>query len=164
MQLCLLNNAEPSAAAQEPATSTTTLLNKGKSREECSLSKGSPLKNGPHSKKFFDTAKLSQPSTSDLLASSGSCLPNESQTSFSRNSDHPLPSPSLQDLPLYSESEGDNDAILSVNLEDDTEDDSNDVALDEVQAVYNIWRQIPEEQNPCASTATFYSAISGVEE
>ena len=159
---CLLNDAQASAV-QEPATSTVTLLNKGKSREECRLSKESPLKNGPHSKLFFDIAKLSQPSTSVLLASSGSCLPNAPQTPSSRNSDHPLPSSILQDPSLYSESEGDNDAI-SVNLEDDTEEDSNDVALEEVQAVYKKWRQTPKEQSPCASTVTFYSAISGAEE
>ena len=79
-------------------------------------------------------------STSDSLASSGSCQPIEPQT----------PS-SLQVPPLYSAREGDNDAIR-VNLEDDTEDDSNDMAL---QDVYNhFWSQIPEEQSPWASTAS----------
>ena len=133
--------SEPSAV-QVPATSTSP-LNKGKSRQDSSLSEDSLLPvNGPHSKNFLDTAKSSQSSTSDSLASSGSCLPNEPQTSSS-----------FQDPPLYSESEGDNDAI-SVNLEDDTDDDSNDMTLEEVQAVYNKWRQIPEEQSPWASTAS----------
>ena len=152
VRLCLLNNAQTSAV-QVPATSTSP-LNKGKSRQESSLSEESLLPvNGPHSKNFLDTAKSSQLSTSDSLASSGSCLPNEPQTSSSHNSDHPLPSSSLQDPPLYSESEGDDDAT-SVNSEDDTDDESNDMALEEVQAVYNKWRQIPVEQSPWASTAS----------
>ena len=137
-------NAQKSAV-QVPATSTSP-LNKGKSRQESSLSEESLL----------DTAKSSESSTSDSLASSGSCLPNELQTSSSHNSDHPLPSSSRQDPPLYSESEGDNDAI-SVNLEDDSDcdDGSNDMTLEEVQAVYNFWRQIPEEPSPWASQASF---------
>ena len=142
LRLCLLNNAQTSAV-HVPATSTSP-QNKGKSRQESSLSEESP-----------------RPSTSGPLASSGSCLPNKPQTLSSHNSDHPLPSPGLQVPPLYSEREGDNDAI-SVNSEDDTEDDSNDVSLEEVQAVYNKWRQIPEEQSPCASTATFYSTVSTI--
>ena len=80
-----------------------------------------------------------QPSAVQVPATSS--LPNE-----------PEPSSSFQ--VLYSELEADND--LSVNLEDDTlaEDDSNDMAPKEVQAVYNLWRQIPEEQSPWASTAS----------
>ena len=143
--LRLRDNAQTSAA-QEPATSTaTSQLNKGKFREECSLSKESPLKNGPHSKKFYDTAKLSQPST---LASSGSYLPNEPQTSSI-----------LRDPPLYSESEGENESAINVSLEDETGDDSNNIALEEVQAVYNFWRQIPEEQCPWASTASLLDKL-----
>ena len=135
MRLCLLN-AEPSAV-QVPATSTSP-LNKGKSRQESTLSEESP-----------------RPSTSDSLASSGSCLSNEPQTSSSHNSDHPLP---RQDPPLYSESEGDNDAI-SFNLEDETDDDSNGMTLEEVEDAYNFWRQIPEEQSPWASTASLLDRL-----
>ena len=123
-----------------PATSTSP-LNKGKSRQESTLSEESPRQ-----------------STSDSLASSGSCLSNELQTSSGHNRDHPLPSSSLQDPPLYTESEGDDDAT-SVNSEDDTDDESNDMALEEVQAVYNKWRQIPVEQSPWASTASLLDKL-----
>ena len=59
-----------------------------------------------------------------------------------------------------------NHNALSVNLEDDTEDDSgsdsNSMAPEEVEAVYNIWRQIPEEKSPWASTASLLDKLRGV--
>ena len=61
------NNAQPSAG--EVPTTSTSLSNKGKSRQESKLSEEWALKNGPHSKKsldtLVDTAKSSEPSTSD---------------------------------------------------------------------------------------------------
>ena len=93
----LPNDAQPSEV--EVPTTSTSLINKGKSRQASSLSEESP-----------DTAKSSEPSMSD----SSSCLPNE------------LPSSSLPSPPLHSVAVS-NDAI-SVNLEDDTEDDSSDFA------------------------------------
>ena len=132
----MFKNAQPSG---EPATSTSP-PNKGKSRQESSLSEESPLNEQP-SNKSLDTAKSSQPSTSDsVLASTGNCLPNESQLSSS-----------LQVPPLYSEAVNDD---ASIYLEDDKEYDSNDVADEEVEALYKLWRQIPDEKNPWASTAS----------
>ena len=130
------DSAQPSGV---PATSTSP-LNKGKSRQESSLSEESPLNEQP-SNKSLDTAKSSQPSTSGSLESS--CLPNE-----------PLlqPSSSLQVPPLYSEAVNDGD--ISINLEDDKEDDWNDMAPEEVGAWYKLWRQFPEEKNPWESTAS----------
>jgi len=140
IELCLLNNAaaQPSAV-RVPATSTS-LLNKGKSRQESSLSEESPLENGPHSKNFLDTAKSSQPSTSD----SNSYLLNEPQLSSS-----------LQVPPLYSEADG----AISVNLEDDTEDDSNDMCQEEVGYVYNL---LPEERCPWASIVSFNDKLRAI--
>ena len=133
----MFNNAQPSG---EPATSTqASPPNNGKSRQESSLSEESPLNEQP-SNKSPDTAKSSQPSTSSSLESS--CLPNE-----------PLlqPSSSLQVPPLYSEAVNDGDIS---NLEDDKEDDWNDMAPEEVETLYKLWRQIPDEKNPWESTAS----------
>ena len=55
-----------------------------------------------------------------------------------------------------------------MHLEDDTEDDSgfdsdsnSMMAPEEVEAVYNIWRQIPEEKSPWASTASLLDKFRG---
>lgn len=155
------NNVQPSV--EQMPTTSTSLVNKGKSRQTSSLSEESPLKNGLHSKKSLDTAKSSVPSTSD----SSSCLPNE------------LPSSSLPTL--YSEAVI-NKGAMSLNSEDDSEDDSadsdsdtiapkskdlekditeddsdsdsNSMTSEEVGFVYDLWRRIPEEKSAWASMAS----------
>lgn len=146
-QSYLPNNAQPSVMVP---TTRTSLFNKGKSRQASSLSEESSLENGPHSKKSLDTAKSSEsePSTSDLK----SYPPNE------------MPSSSLP--PIYSEAV--NNGAISVNSGDDTEDysgsDSN-MTPEEVEAVYDLWRQMPEqpeELSPWASTASLLDKLRGV--
>ena len=139
----MFNNAQPSG---EPAMSTSP-PNNGKSRQESSLSEESPLNDQP-SNKSPDTSKSSQPSTSGSLESS--CLPNDSEPLLQ-------PSSSLQVPPLYSEAINDGD--ISFNLEDDKEDGWNDVAAGEVEALYKLWRQIPDERNPWESTASLLDKL-----
>jgi len=74
------------------------------------------------------------------------------------DTNEPQLSPSLQVPPLYSEAVNDG---ASVNLEDD-EDDSKDMAPGEVEALYKLWRQIPEEKSPWESTASLLDKIRGV--
>ena len=142
----MFNNAQPSG---EPAMSTSP-PNNGKSRQESSLSEESPLNEQP-SNKSPDTAKSSQPSTSGSLESS--CLPKE-----------PLlqPSSSLQVPPLYSEAVNDGD--ISFNWEDDKEDDWNDMAHEEVEALYKSLRhQIPEKRKALGSQQPLHSTNSDSE-
>ena len=157
------NNAQTSAervppqtsAVRVPATSISeiSLHNKGKSRQETSLSEESPLMNRPHWKKFLDTAKSSQPSTSDsVLASTGNCLPNESQLSSS-----------ILVLTLHSEAVNDE---ANVDLREDKEDDSNDMTPEEVQALCKLLRrQIPEKKRKAlGSQQLHFSTNSELEE
>jgi hypothetical protein len=143
------NNAQPSVGVPVPTTSTS-LPNKGKSPQASSLSEESPLNDGPHSKNSLDTTTSSELGTSD----SSNCLPNE------------LPSCSLPHL----NSEGDINDAISVNLEDDTDSvdnsesdsDSNNLApepLEEAGVIYDLFRQMPEEQCPWASTASLLDKL-----
>ena len=145
----MFNNAQPSG---EPATSTqASPPNNGKSRQESSLSEESPLNEQP-SNKSPDTAKSSQPSTSGSLESS--CLPNDSEPLLQ-------PSSSLQVPPLYSEAVNDGDIS---NLEDDKEDDWNDMAPEEVEALYKLLRhQIPEKRKALGSQQPLHSTNSDSE-
>ena len=154
-QSYLPNNAQPSVVEVTVPSSSTSLLNKGKSTHASILSEEPPLENGPHSKKTlqFDTGKSSESDSDPSTSYSSSCLPKE------------LPSSSLP--PLYSEAVG--NGAISVNLEDDTEDNldsdsiySNNMTPEEVEAVYNLWRQMPEEQSPWASTTYLLDKLRGV--
>lgn len=144
------NNSQPSVV-RVPTTSSSP-LDKGKSRQSSSLSEvseESQLMNHdePHSISSLDTAASLEPgpSTGVMMSDSSSCLTNE------------LP-PSTSLPPLYSEAA--NIGAINVSSEDDSEDDSgsdsesNNLAPEEVEAVYNFWRQLPEEQCPWASRAS----------
>ena len=120
----------PINAAEVSTTNTSeSLLSKGKSLPQASsLSEVSPLTNEPHS---IDTA---------------SAKSSEPSTGMSDSSSRP-PSTSLP--PLYSEAVS--SGATRVNSEDDMEDDSgsdsetNNTALErEVEALYNLWRQMPD--------------------
>jgi hypothetical protein len=133
------SHSAQSSGVWVPATTDSSLLNNGRSRQASSVGEEPLLENATHLGNLLGIAESSGSSTSD----SNNCLPANELPSTS----HP---------PVYSE------AVNDGGIDEDNSGSisgSNNMAPEEVEAVYNLWRQLPEEQCPWASTASLLDKL-----